>query len=202
MPDPLLIWDAASGRYRDTASGRFLSRAAVRREVDASLANVVKLTDTLADDLRAGRISLNQWREEMRDVIKAAQMGPSAIAAGGYDQMTQADFGRVGQRIRREYQYLEQWVEQIKGGLPIDNRMESRSRQYIRSGRTTFLALESQDMAERGFWARNVTRAGEHCAECLAEEAKGLVPVNQLKPIGQRQCLGNCNCFYVWEKVA
>jgi len=201
MADPALTWDAATGRYR-RSDGRFISRAAVRREVDTSLANVVRLTDTLADDLRAGRISLNQWREEMRAVIKAAQMGPSAIAAGGYDQMTQADFGRVGQRIRREYQYLEQWVEQIKGGLPIDNRMESRSRQYLRSGRTTFLALESQDMADRGFLARSVLRPAEHCAACIAEADKGLVPVDQIVPPGQRTCLSNCRCFLVYERAA
>lgn len=202
MPTPSLAWDAASARYRDTDTGQWISRAAVRREVDQSLANLVRLTDTLADDLRAGRISLNTWRSEMRDVIKQTQLGTSAIAKGGLDQMTLADFGRVGQKIRTQYAYLDNWVQQIQAGRPLGAEVEARSRQYLRAGRSTFLALEAEDMADRGYWARSVTRPGEHCAECLAEEARGLVPASSIVPIGSRQCLSNCHCFYVWEKVA
>lgn len=199
---PNLTWDAASGRYRDTDTGQWVSRARVRREVDLSLANLTRMTDTLADDLRAGRISLSEWRASMREAIKQVQLGSTAVAKGGLDQMTQADFGRVGQRIRTEYDHLERWVEQIKAGAPFDQRVESRARQYLRSGRSTYLGLEARDMAERGYLARSVTRPAEHCAECLAEAEKGLVPVDQIVPVGQRTCLSNCKCFLVFERAA
>lgn len=197
-----LTWDAETGRFRDTETGRFLSRAAVRREVDQSLASLTRLTDTLADDLRAGRISLTEWQAEMKDVIKQTQLGTAAIAKGGLDQMTQADFGRVGQRVRTQYQYLDQWVEQIKAGLPVDGRMEPRARQYLRSARSSFLSQEAEDMRERGYLARSVTRPAEHCAECLAEEAKGLVEPQFLVPIGERTCRANCKCVFQYERVA
>jgi hypothetical protein len=199
---PDLRWSPGRGQYRDAATGQWLSRAAVRREVDASLANVTRLSDTLADDLRAGRISLNQWREEMRAVIKHTQMGAAEIANGGRAQMAPQSWGATGQKIRAQYIYLENWVEQLKAGLPVDNRVEGRARQYIRAARTSFIAAEAQDMAAKGWLARNVTTAAESCAECLAEEAKGLVPVNQLSTPGTRICRGACKCFLVYERAA
>lgn len=199
MPRPLR-WNGL--RYRDPDTGRYLSRTTVRRALEQSLANLVRRTDALADDLRAGRISLNTWREEMRLTIKQTQMAAAEVANGGRAQMTQADYGRVGQQVRRQYEYLENWVREIQNGSPIDGRIEGRARQYLRAARSSFLALEGERMNERGYFARNVLSPAEHCAECLAETAKGLVPISHLTLPGHRTCRGNCKCFLLYEKVA
>lgn len=174
----------------------------MRTSLEESLANLTRLTDTLADDLRAGRLSLNGWRESMREVIKSTQLWSAEVANGGRAQMTQADYGRVGQKVRAQYEFLENWTRQIRDGAPIDDRMEPRARQYLLASRSSFLAVEAERMTERGFLARNVLRPAEHCAECIAETEKGLVPVSQLVPIGQRVCRSNCRCVLEYEKVA
>lgn len=195
MPVPSLSFNPATGRYRNVETGRFVPRPTVRRALEESLANLQRRTDTLADDLRAGRISLDEWRQEMRLTIKQVNMAAIEISVGGRAQMTQADYGEAGRIIRTEYGYLESWVNQIKAGLPIDNRMEPRARQYLVRGRTTFIDAETDAMRGRGFdEIRSRLHPAEHCAQCLAEAARGFVPISSHVPIGQRQCRHNDRC--------
>jgi hypothetical protein len=182
-------------RYRDPETGRFVSRAAIRRALEESLTNLERRTDGLQDDLRAGRISLDAWREEMRLIIKQTHMAALELAAGGRAQTTQAQYGRAGQQIRRQYAYLEAWVEQIKAGLPIDNRMEPRAASYLKSALVAHRTHQRAAFQAQGFdQIRSIRHPGESCAECIAEEARGFVPIGQHVPIGQRQCLNHDNC--------
>lgn len=198
----MIQWEPDLGRFRDTLTGQLISRTQVRQALEESLGNLTRRTDTLADDLRSGRISLTEWRDEMRDTIKQTQMAAAELAKGGRQQMTQADYGRVGQATLRQYQYLENWVQEIQAGAPVDNRMEGRARQYLRAGRTSFLASEAEAMRDRGYLARNVLDARESCAECIAETEKGLVPVGNLSLPGTRVCRGNCKCHLIFERAA
>lgn len=190
---PRIRWTGV--RYRDPVTGRFIARAAVRRALEDSLANLTRLTDTLAGDLRFGRISLVQWREQMRLIVKQTQMAAAELARGGRAQMTQSDYGRVGQLVRRQYGFLETWVDQIKAGLPFDGRMEERAKQYLRGARSAYIAHEVQALRQRGFdEIRTVLHPAEHCPECLAEAARGFVRIGDHVPIGQRICRNNDRC--------
>ena len=182
-------------RYRDPDTGRFITRVAVRRALEESLTSLERRTDGLQDDLRAGRISLNDWRDEMRMIVKQTQMAALELSVGGRAQATQADYGRAGQQIRRQYGFLEAWVEQIKAGLPIDNRMEPRAAQYLQSARSSYLAHQAAAIRSQGFdQIHTVLHPGESCAECIAEEARGFVPIGAHVPIGSRTCRANDNC--------
>jgi hypothetical protein len=203
MPLPSLIWNAQASRFFDPATGQFISRTQVRQALEESLANLTRHTDTLVDDLRAGRISLTEWRDEMRTVIKQTQMAAAEVANGGRAQMTQADYGRVGQKVYVQYQYLDRWVEQIKSGAPFDNTMEARASLYLRNGRVAFVEAEKEVMRDRGFeMVRNVLHAQESCAQCIAESERGLVPVETMSIPGSRTCLANCRCVLVYERAA
>ncbi len=182
-------------RYRDPKTGRYITQVAVRRALEESLANLVRLTDTLAGDLRSGRISLLKWRDEMRTIIKQTHLAAQELAVGGRRQMTQADYGRVGQQVRVQYGFLENWVQQIQAGKPVDATTESRARQYLRSARTAYMGHAARAMRERGFdEVRSVLHPAEHCAECLAEAGRGFVPLGALVPLGERICRANDRC--------
>ena len=193
----MITWDAVSGRYRE--NGRFISRTQVRQTFEQSLGNLSKLTDTLADDLRAGRISILEWRAEMRDIIKQTQMAAAELAKGGRAQMTQADYGRVGQRVREQYQFLDNWVRQLSEGA---NPSAGRAVQYLRSARSAFLASEAQEMATRGYLVENIQSPAEHCWQCNMETEKGVVPVGQMSLPGSRVCRHNCRCHLRYRKAA
>ncbi len=181
-------------RYRDPTTGRYITRAAVRTALEDSLTNVERLTESLADDLREGRIGLAEWRSEMRDVIKQVHLMARQVAVGGRAQMTPADNGAVGQAVRQQYRYLEAWTEQIKGGRSL-NELESRSAQYLRSARTSFFKHEASVNEDAGFdEIRSILHEAEHCAECIAEAARDWVPIGSHVPIGERTCRHNDRC--------
>ena len=96
----------AIGRYRDS-KGRFLSESSVQSLVDSRInrldRNLRKFTKMLAD----GAITLDQWQGSVREAIKAAHLQAAIIGHGGKDGMGNAEYGRIGQRLRREYAFLQ-----------------------------------------------------------------------------------------------
>lgn len=42
----------------------------------------------------------------------------------------------------------------------------------------------------------------EHCEQCLADNARGFVPIGTLGPIGSRECRTNCACRFVYRNSA
>ena len=202
MPTPNLTFDPDLGRYQN-AGGRVITAAQVRAELDRSLLQTAQRTQRLGDDLRAGRISLDVWRVEMKSAIKDAHLRSAALAKGGWDRMTPSDLGRVGQLVRDEYRALEQWTEEIKTGLPLDGRLRTRGQLYAQAGRATFHQVQAVEMTRAGLdLARSVKSAADHCQECIDEEDAGWRPVSAIIPIGERTCGRNCKCRLEFKRDA
>lgn len=188
-------WNDVSGRYYDRLTGRYVSRDAVRTAVDDMLVEAEHYVRQVSDELRTGRITLAQWQEHMRDVIKLTTSAAEAAARGGWQQLTSADAGRIGAQVRTQYRYLEAFTQELRDGLATDGRFLNRAAMYAKSARPFFHdeqreLLESLDYTEE----RNVLHPAEHCDECLDQSAAGWVPIGTLIPIGERTCLGNDRC--------
>lgn len=196
MPDPTsrYDWNEATGRYRDRRTGRFVTnvRGALDDGIDAS-ADAMRQA---SQQLREGTISLETWRSVMQAEIKETHLASAALAKGGYAQMTQADFGRVGGIVAREYRYLERFARQIgTGEKPLDGRFLQRAEQYVKAGRETYERTRQQEAAKRGFdEERSILNPADHCEECIEEAERGFVPLGEIIPIGQRTCRKNCRC--------
>lgn len=201
MAPPSITFSPRDGRFRYTTTGKLVSAAQVRVELDKSLVATSQRMRLLGDDLRAGRISLDRWRLEMRQGIKEVHLRSAALARGGWNQMDAAAFGRTGQIIRREYGFLEQWVTDIKTGLPLDGRLTTRSQLYVNAGRGTFHQVQAEEMVKRGMeLERSVRHPAESCQQCVDEEASGFRPVGVMVPIGDRTCGRNCRCSVVYQR--
>lgn len=188
-------WDTTARRYRQP-NGRFQPAGAALRSLEQDLAGLNAVTDNLAAEYRAGRMSLVQWRLEMMTVVKHVQMGAATLAKGGRAQMQPADYGRVGQLVREQYGFLEQWVTDIASGTaPIDGRLSSRARLYVAAGRPTYVAIRAADVEDAGYdQERSILGVAEHCPLCIAEDAKGWQRRGEMLPIGDRQCGNNDRC--------
>ncbi len=198
-------WDPAINRYRDSR-GRLVAASWVRRELDAALDVRAKAAARLVEDLRAGRISLLDWRREMRQMIKDVHLYSAAAARGGWSAMSPAAYGQVGRRIRDEYGFLEGLVQDIAKGIPVDGRIAARARQYAHAGRDTFHVAERSVMRQGGMTEeRNVLHPAEHCTgagSCVEQSDKGWVPLGTLLPIGRRKCRRNCRCTLEYRTTA
>lgn len=213
-PDPLLPqyrWNPAlqsgHGAYIN-ARGRAVSLVEVRKALDTLLDGKARNIGQLAEGLRSGTLSLSEWQTAMMTEIKDAHLIGAAMERGGWANMTQSDFGRVGRLVRDEYDYLRKFGDAIAAGdVPLDGRFVRRAQLYGEAGRDTFYNFASVNMRRLEFdEIASVLHARESCMGCIEEAGKGFVPITELgvtfKPIGSRTCLSRCKCSYIYRRSA
>lgn len=195
-------YDERTGRYR-SSSGRFVPQSQVRRALERRVEAAGREMQRLAEQLRSGAISTTQWRSEMHRRMRDVHLFSAATVKGGWAQMTPADFGRVGARMKEQLKFLDNFARDIDRGLPLDGRFLRRAGLYALSGRETAHRTQTLQMQTRAFdEERSVLGVAEHCPVCVDEAAKGWVPIGTLIPIGRRQCLGNDRCAMQYRNSA
>jgi hypothetical protein len=192
---PSITYQETTGRYRGPG-GQFVSGAVVRAELDAFLDRTEKDILAVTEALRAGRISLSDWQLAMEKAVKGVHVASAALAKGGWAQVTQADLGRAGQKIRAQYGYLRNFAADIASGKQrLDGTLARRAALYVQAGRNTYHAVEQREMRARGMVEeRNLLSPGDSCPGCLAADALGWVELGTLPEIGTRDCTMNCRC--------
>jgi hypothetical protein len=178
-------WDAPSGRYRG-AGGRYVTHAQVRAWLDVALDNASERMAALARQLQARQIDLVTWQIRMAREIKNVQLYSAAAAKGGWAQL----------------EYLNDFAREIRtGAQPLDGRFVARVRLYAQSGRQLHHRTERVEMQVRGYdEEQNVRYAGDSCAGCVGETARGWVRIGTLIPVGQRDCKGNDRCRVIYRR--
>lgn len=134
-----------------------------------------KVVRGLSVQLRAGDISLEQWRAAMRREIKDLHTSALIISRGGeYGAISQADWGRLGGRLRQQYAYLDRYADQVQASAnaALIGEKDFASEEYLnwRSG--------LYGGAAKGTYWQSVVY--------------GLLP--QIPGDGKTQCRTNCGC--------
>lgn len=187
-------WDAPSGRYR-AANGRYVTHAQVRAWLDAALDSAGARMAALSAQLQAGMIDLITWQVRMAREIKNVQLYSAAAAKGGWAQLSAADLGRVGQSVRTQLEYLNRFAREIRTKAQPLSGIMGRTKLYAQAGRQMHHRTERIEMEVRGYdQERNVRYAGDSCAGCVEQTARGWVKIGALVPVGQRTCRGNDRC--------
>ena len=199
------VFRESDGTYR-TLDEDVVPSQVIRLAADEGLANSRERVEDLTRQLRDGEIRLGRWQREMMDEIKDAHMNMASIAKGGYEQMGQTDWGRVGGRVSQEYEYLRNFAQQIADeDIPLDGRAVNRAGMYVDSARQTHHRTERLEMQKRGYnQEKNILGVAEHCPECVELTTRGdngWVPNGTLPEIGNRQCLSNCKCQVVYRRT-
>jgi hypothetical protein len=194
-------WDALSGRYRG-AGGRYVAHAQIRAWLDVALDNASERMAALVRQLQARNIDLVTWQIRMAREIKNVQLYSAAAAKGGWAQFSNADLGRVGQSVRAQLEYLNNFAREVRTGVqPLDGRFVARVKLYAQSGRGIFHRTERLEMEVRGYdEEQSIRYAGDSCAGCVQEAARGWVRIGTLIPVGQRTCRGNDRCSIRYKR--
>lgn len=195
------------GGYRSAASGRVVAWNTVRESLDRTIANAEANTRSLCADLREGRISLAEWQLRMRDETRSAHVASYVLQRGGWQQMSQADYGRVGRELRDQYKYLNRFAQEIKSGKQrLDGTLQNRALLYIRAGRHTFHKAETKTALLLGFdQERYVLHPADHCRShrkhmgCVERAAASWQPIGLLPDIGECTCHSNDRCTKVFR---
>jgi len=194
-------WDKDAQRYR-LANGRFVKETAVKqatlRTIKSSQAEMQRLTT----QLNRGELTIENWCTRFASELKNLHVSGAMAGGGGMANMTQADYGRIGQELRFQYRRLGNFAAQIKAGELTDKQIEGRTNLYVASMNKTFEAARRTKAAEVMQEERNILGAtDQHCAVCIEQTARGWVPIGLLVPIGARTCMANCKCRYSFRKT-
>jgi hypothetical protein len=189
-------YDRNSGRYRDE-KGRFLSQGAVEKLVDARIDRLDGTLKRLTRMLVDGNLTLDQWQSSIREQIKAAHLQAAIIGHGGRSGMGSAEYGRVGQRLRQEYAYLQGFANDLLGARLSGAMAVARAGLYAQSVRGSFWQGTELRKQEQGFslMRRILDPQAQHCQDCLDFAARGIVPIGSVPLPGQRcECRARCRC--------
>lgn len=176
--------------------GHQLSFDGVRREVDKLTAVVARDAERIANRYAAGKITSVEFEEQMRALLKSGHIIASSVGRGGIGRMTQADWGKVGARLKKEYGYLRKFVTKLEKGkiekAITPNRAKRYSSSIVMSYHETRRTEET--ISKTPIKVRLIQNSKEGCPECTADAARGWVNVEDMEEIGSRICGNFCLC--------
>ena len=188
-------------RYRDTATGRYISAQSVRRDV-ARLADTAgrDVARQLTTALKDGRIGLAEWQVGMARAVKNVNYAAVAAASGGVQNMTAVERGRAGAIIRKQYDYLRTFAKEIADGTqPLDGRALHRAEMYMDAAKGSFHEQKRAGFADAHAGAVVMIRSHRHkrdsCRSCIGLHGKWFrMGDPEYLPVGHRECNVNCGC--------
>jgi len=189
-------FDRGTGRYRDKR-GRFLSRKAVQAIVDKRIEKLATKLRRYTQMLSDGNLTLDQWQASVRESIKTVHIQNAIIGKGGRDNMTASDYGKIGQRLRQEYAYLQGFASDLleqRASLPM---ALARVGLYAESSRGSYWQGTELRQQEQGYslMRRILDPQAQHCDDCVRYARAGLVAIGSLPLPGQRcECRARCRC--------
>jgi hypothetical protein len=134
---------------------------------DQAMGESDKLIERL---MRDGDLTIQEWQSEMRTLLKDTYRAMYELAVGGRENMTQADYGRLGGILAEQYRYLDRFAADLAEGKLSLAQALYRARLYIASS----------------------TQAYER-----AKAASYGITLPQYPGDGSTQCLTNCRCEWV-----
>jgi hypothetical protein len=196
-------WNEAAGRYIDLATGQFVSGVEIRGALEAVIDGARADIQTISMQLQAGEINLADWQTRMMQAIKEINTAAAAEANGGWAQMSQADWGRAGQWIQKQYEYLDKFADAIfTGDQPLNGNFLRRADLYGQSGRGLVEQMRRAWQKNNNAMEEERRTLGEadHCMGCLEQASRGWQPIGSLDPIGAEECSTNCHCYFEFRR--
>ncbi|MCH8290213.1 hypothetical protein IH992_03800 [Candidatus Poribacteria bacterium] len=165
------IFNQDTKRYRNPESGKSVTQRQAVTLRDDFIAFIEFDPPSPSQQLAKGDMTIQEWELEMRKRIKQSYLDEFALGKGGRNNLTTANLDDLGNLLKRQFDFLHNFAEQIKNGELSEAQIQNRSNQYLSSS----------------------TQAYE-----LGKTASfGMPTLPQYPADGSQQCRSNCKCK--WE---
>lgn len=195
-------WSEKAGRYKDKKTGRFVSPSVVKRALESVIKAANKDMQRLSTQLNNKQITIRDWQDGMKNLIKISHTAAACAARGGWAQMSRSDWGAVGNLIKIQNRYLRDFAKDVRRKKqPLGKGLSRRAKMYADAARATFEATRRryEELMNGKTKERRILGAADHCKDCVAEARKGWKPIGTLRPIGDSICLTNCHCKFEYK---
>lgn len=172
---PYWGFDPTSNRYRNRETGRYVSHNQVIDWAYAYADASGNAAAVLGSQVATGQLQVGDWQAAMRQTVKTQYINQYMAGRGGYAQMTQRDWGALGQMLRDQYGYLDGFAAEVAAGGLSEAQIQARARMYIDAAHEAF---------ERG-------RA----------ESFGMPTLPAYPGDGGTRCLSRCRCNWLIDPV-
>jgi hypothetical protein len=207
MPDvlPGYRFSTQSQRYISQSTGRFVARREITGLLDAQVRGSESRIANLVTAYHERKVSASVFVEQMSAELKRQHLQNRALGAGGWDRLTQADYGAIGGKIRGDYKRVEQLARDIADGKATLPQALNRANGYVGNARTDFWDAERQRMeAKPGnvLLEARTLGAAEHCEDCVnfyqqGWQRQGVLP----SPGVDSQCGTHCKCNMIYKEI-
>lgn len=197
-------WDADTQRYRWPNTGRAVPPKLLRKAVERIQESHRADMGTHTRGLLEGSLSPEEWQRAMRLSVKNAHIQMRVAGRGGRDQMTKSDWGKVGQLLRKEYGYLDNFALDVVTGNLTDAQITIRASLY--GGANVLGQYERGRLdghREAGYDQKIRYAAGDAntCDTCNEEAAQGWVDIDEPGwVLGDTDCQSNDRCDFDYRR--
>lgn len=154
-------------RYRDKASGKFLSPTTARELRDDFLTRRQEAMRTLAEQISAKEITVQDWTEQVRVEMKQTWGVQYAYGRGGRQAMADTDYDRAADLVKGQLDYLDGFARDLADGKLTAPQISARSDLYVSA------AVHGHERGRASAWG---------------------LELEQYPGDGQTECLVNCRC--------
>jgi len=202
----LLIWlgnMGAAGHYVNRNTGRVVPPQTVVGAMDDSIVRRTRQMRQLSQRLQSGDITLADWRTQMQQHVKAVHLMATALERGGWANMQLADLIRAREKVRREFDYLANFVQQLQDGEQrMDGTFLQRTELYGKAARTTFYESRQANLSPGWEYVRSHRSLSDSCVECVKLDGVWFrVGDRAYKMPGNRICNRNCGCYEEYGRM-
>lgn len=175
MTSPILTsvynYDNSTQRWRNADNGRFVAHSNVVDEMRAHQLATHSTLESLTRQLYSGNINLAQWQIATASELKDAHLAQAIFGAGGRVNMDFAAFGRVGQTLREQYGFLNNFANEIAAGNVSEAQALARIKMYGNAVQQSYYAEYAEQNKGTGKKFYYDLQIGENCVTCIARSA-------------------------------
>lgn len=130
----------AVGEKAATTLKKKLTTAGQRRRASTAISTEYKAkVNALAARLAKGEISLLEWQQDMRQLMREAWTLQLVAGAGGdKKKIGSSEYLKLGTRLKQQYDYLERFAADIGGKHLSEAQIAVRSRMYMDAAKAIY----------------------------------------------------------------
>jgi hypothetical protein len=194
-------YDRNLQRYRRD-DGKFVSAADIADLTKYMIEKARERTTTIANDLIEGKIELAEWTRQTAIELKEIHSQQYLLGRGGLKNMTQRDYGILGARLKKEYNYLNNFAIDIRDGKMSIAQFQARLNLYLSATDASYHAARRESHKQAGFqFERRRLASSNNCNPCVSYASMGWVAIGTLPSIATAcDCRANCKCFFEYSK--
>lgn len=200
MAQPILrgyTYSRPAARYRDTATGKFVSRARITSLLEQNVNTAEDRLSQIIQSVAAKELAPGPAQVLIRDELRRLNLSNAALGKGGIDRLDFSDYGRVGRQLRDSYQRMSNLMHDVQSGKATLPQALNRVQGYVLEARQQFFAAERAALRQSDgrFEERRRLHANESCVDCVNYAGMGWQPMGTLPLPGQAsRCGSRCRC--------